>query len=110
MNDHEYRPYEERIGETYREKSTAIIEAFKANGARVIQGSPGCVGKMPSWVKSASGTIEDLNLNLCTLRNIGIEVAAKERAGFADVFWPMLTAGVAGRDRYGADYAIAGKD
>src|SRR5678810_847828 len=31
MNDHEYRPYEERIGEVYREKSTAIVEAFKAN-------------------------------------------------------------------------------
>src|SRR2546421_6314220 len=55
MNDHEYRPYEERNGQTYREKSTAIGEAFKANGTRVVQGSPGCVGKMPSWVKSASG-------------------------------------------------------
>src|SRR5437773_2508114 len=44
MNDHEYRAYEERIGETYRTNSTAIVEAFKAHGARVIQGSPGCVG------------------------------------------------------------------
>src|SRR5438046_1913998 len=71
MNDHEYRPYEERIGQTYREKSVEIVESFKANGARVVQGSPGCVGKMPGWVKSASGTVEDLNLNLCNLRNIG---------------------------------------
>ena len=110
MNDHEYRPYEERIGETYREKSTAIIEAFKANGARVIQGSPGCVGKMPAWVKTASGTVEDLNLNLCNLRNIGIELAQKEDVGFADVFWPMLTAGVAAQERYGTNFAIAGKD
>src|SRR5438309_7047941 len=46
MNDHEYRAYEERIGTNYRQNSAAIIEAFKANGARVIQGSPGCVGKM----------------------------------------------------------------
>src|SRR5438045_6221503 len=67
MNDHEYRPYEERIGKTYREKSAEIVESFKANGARVVQGSPGCVGKMPGWVKSASGTVEDLNLNLCNL-------------------------------------------
>jgi lysophospholipase L1-like esterase len=110
MNDHEYRPYEERIGQTYRENSMAIVEAFKANGARVIQGSPGCVGKMPGWVKTANGTVDDLNLNLCKLRNIGIEIAQKEQAGFADVFWPMLTAGVEGRERYGANYAIAGGD
>src|SRR5438552_9341644 len=30
MNDHEYRPYEERIGQIYREKSTAIVETFNA--------------------------------------------------------------------------------
>jgi len=38
MNDHEYRPYEERIGRTYRETSDAIIESFKANGVRVVLG------------------------------------------------------------------------
>jgi len=80
MNDHLYKPYEEQIGKTYREKSAAIDEAFKANGVRVVQGSAGCVGKMPTWVKSANGTVEDLNLNLCTLRNIGIEVAEQERS------------------------------
>lgn len=110
MNDHEYRPYEDRIGRVYRESSTAIVEAFKAHGVRVVQGSPGCVGKMPGWVKSASGTVEDLNVSLCELRNLGIEIAAAEQAGFADVFWPMLTAGFAGREKYGPDYAIAGKD
>src|SRR5882672_6279829 len=41
MNDHEYRPYEDRIGQTYRSSSTAVIEAFKAHGVRVIQGSAG---------------------------------------------------------------------
>src|ERR1043165_2796111 len=45
MNDHEYRPYEERIGQTYRDSSIAVVESFKAQGVRVIQGSPGCVGK-----------------------------------------------------------------
>lgn len=110
MNDHEYRPYEERIGQVYRQNCAAIDEAFKANGVRVIEGSAGCVGKMPGWVKSANGTVEDLNLNLCQLRNIGIEVAEKERVGFADVFWPMLTSGVEARKEYGGDYAIAGKD
>jgi lysophospholipase L1-like esterase len=110
MNDHEYRPYEDRVGQTYRDSSTAVVEGFKANRVRVIQGSPGCVGKIPFWVKSATGTVEDLNLNLCRLRNIGIEIAQKESVGFADVFWPMLTAGVTARKEYGTNYAIAGKD
>jgi lysophospholipase L1-like esterase len=110
MNDHGYRPYEDRIGQTYREKSLAILEAFKANGVRVVQASPGCVGKMPAWVKTANGTVEDLNLSLCQLRNIGIELAQQEQDRFADVFWPMLSAGVAARAAYGTNFAIAGKD
>jgi hypothetical protein len=110
MNDHEYGPYEERIGRAYCEKSMAVIEAFKSQGVRVIHGSPGCVGKIPAWVKTARGTVEDLNLNLCNLRNLGVEMARQENVGFADVFWPMLEAGVAGQRRFGADYAIAGKD
>src|SRR5438067_1291158 len=72
MNDHEYRAFEDRIGDTYREKSTAIVESFKAHGARVIQGSPGCVGKVPFWTKRTTDSLDDLNLNLCDLRNIGI--------------------------------------
>lgn len=110
MNDHRYMPYREDIGNSYREKMTAVVDAFKATGARVILGSPGCVGKMPAWVKSATGTVEDLNLSLCQLRNIDIEIAKKEQVGFADIFWPMLTSFVAGRAKYGADYMISGKD
>lgn len=110
MNDHEYRPYEEGVGLAYRSNTRAIIRAFKAHQARVIVGSPGCVGKMPHWVKSASGTVEDLNVSLSTLRNIGLWVAQEEHVGFADVFWPMLTAGYEGRKAYGPEYAIAGSD
>jgi lysophospholipase L1-like esterase len=110
MNDHEYKPYEDRIGKTYEEKSTEILEAFKANGVRVVQGSPGCVGRVPGWAKTTNDTVEDLNLSLCRLRNIGIELAAKEKEEFADVFWPMLTAEEAARAKYGPDYAISGKD
>ena len=110
MNDHEYRAYEDRIGQTYSNSSTTIVESFKANGARVVQGSPGCVGKVPGWQKRTNDTVVDLNLNLCQLRNIDIEIAGKEGVGFADVFWPMLVAGVEAQKRYGTNYAIAGKD
>ncbi|MGO8927486.1 MAG: SGNH/GDSL hydrolase family protein [Limisphaerales bacterium] len=110
MNDHEYRAYEDHIGQTYSNYSVAIIEAFKANGVRVIQGSPGCVGKVPGWSRHTNDTVMDLNLNLCRLRDIDIEIADKEHVGFADVFWPMLTAGVAAQKEYSANYAIAGAD
>jgi hypothetical protein len=110
MNDHEYRTYEDRIGKAYEESSLAIVEAFKANGARVIQGSPGCIGKVPFWTKTTNATIDDLNVNLCNLRNIGVQTADKEKVGFADVFWPMLMAGKAARERYATNYMIAGGD
>ena len=110
MNDHEYRPYEDRIGLKYRTNSAAIVEAFKSHGARVILGSPGCVGKVPSWRHNTNSTVTDLNLNLCQLRNIDIDLAHKEGVRFADVFWPMLTGEVAAQKMYGTNYAIAGKD
>jgi lysophospholipase L1-like esterase len=111
MNDHEYRAYEDRIGVTYRTNSEAIVEAFKAHGVRVVQGSPGCVGKVPQWGKKANeNSLDDLNQNLCQLRNIGIDIARKENVAFADVFGPMVMAGAAAQQSYGTNYAIAGKD
>jgi hypothetical protein len=110
MNDYRYRPYDEANARWYRSNYTAVVRAFKAAGSRVVLGSPGCVGKVASWVKSASGTLEDHNLHLCALRNIDIEIAAAERVRFADVFWPMFATGFEGRRRYGPDYAIAGQD
>ena len=110
MNDHRYRTYDEANGQWYRTNQTTIVRAFKAAGARVVLGSPGCVGKMPGWVKSATGTIDDLNLNLNKFRNIGIEIAQAEEVGFADVFWPMITTFYEARQKFGDDYYISGKD
>jgi len=110
MNDHEYRPFVSRIGKRYRTESEFMVEEFKANGCRVVLGSPGCVGKVPWWVLSAAGTVQDLNLNLCELRNIGIGVARHEHVAFADVFRPMLISTYEGQKKYGADYEIPGKD
>jgi lysophospholipase L1-like esterase len=110
MNDHRYRPYEPEIGERYKSSSTAIIRAFKNAGARVVHGSPGSVGKVPSWTKSDPFTVEQLNLNLCELRNVGVDLAQSENVGFADVFWPMLTQDYLAKQKYGPDYAVPGKD
>jgi len=100
MNDHGYRAYEPAIGDRYRKYQTAIVDAFKAAGTRVVLGSPGCV----------SHKAEALNLNLCELRNIDIGIAEEKEVGFADVFWPMLTAERVAHQRYATNYWIGGKD
>lgn len=110
MNDHRYRPYEPEIGETYKRYQTAIVEAFQSNGVRVILGSAGCVGRMPTWVKGTNGTVHDLNVNLCTLRNLDVEIAEQHRTGFADVFWPMFSGRFEAQQRLGTNFAMAGKD
>jgi lysophospholipase L1-like esterase len=109
MNDHEYRSYQDRIGDTYRTNQEQIVSTFQHWGVRVILGSAGCVGKIPSWQKS-SFTIDQLNSNLGTLRNIDAEIATRMNAGFADVFWPMMNAGTAARQRYGTNFNISGGD
>jgi GDSL-like Lipase/Acylhydrolase family len=109
MNDHGYRPYTNTIGDVYRTNQTEIVESFKAHGTRVILGSSGCVGKNSGWVDKTA-TKEQLNLNLCELRNIDIDIAAKEKVGFADVFWPMLVAEEQAHMQYGTNYSLCGKD
>ncbi len=110
MNDHKYQPYQEEFGRVYRDASRSIIRLFKEQGVRVIQGSAGTVGKMPSWVKQAKGTVNDLNLSLLEFRNIDVRLARSEQVAFADVFLPMLVQGPEAKRRYGDDYMIAGKD
>ena len=110
MNDHRYQPFTEEIGQVYREASEAIITTFKGHGVRVIQGAPGTVGKMPSWVRSAKGTVLDLNLGLMALRNIDVALAKKHQVGFADVYQHMLVQGFAAQQRIAKDYMLTGKD
>ena len=107
MNDHKYRAYDEPNVQWYRENQLAIVRAFKDSGARFVLGSPGCVGRKVPWSKTDS---EAMNLNLCELRNIDIEIAKQEQVAFADVFWPMLTLGWKASNQFGENYAIAGKD
>ncbi|MGE5608985.1 MAG: SGNH/GDSL hydrolase family protein [Bacillota bacterium] len=110
MNDYRYQRYDEATARWYRQNYTAVVRAFKKAGVRVVLGSPGCVGKIAAWVKTASGTLEEHNLNLCAFRNIDVEIAEQENVGFADVFWPMFTSGFEARRKYGPSYAISGQD
>lgn len=110
MNDHRYRAYTETNGQWYRENYEAVAHSLKDHGARVVLGSPGSIGQIPRWSTDSHATVEDLNDNLCKLRNIDIQIAAKEQTRFADVFWPMLVAGYEAKQKFGADFAINGKD
>ncbi len=107
MNDHGYRPYEEKIGWTYGSNQLGVVRSFKDNGVRVVLGSAGCVGRNRNW---DDASVASKNINLCTLRNIDIEIAEQEKTGFADVFWPMLVAGREAQEKYATNYAIAGGD
>lgn len=109
MNDHGYRPYEDGIGRKYRANQEGVVSSFKANGVRVVLGSPGCVGKRPAW-GNPNFTTDALNQNLCTLRNMDIEITGQQQTAFADVFWPMLVSGWEAQQKYSTNYAIAGGD
>jgi lysophospholipase L1-like esterase len=107
MNDHRYMPFDAANGQWYRDNQQAIVRAFKEAGARVVLGSPGCVGPKVPWSKASA---EDMNLNLCELRNLDLKLAQEEQVAFADVFWPMLTLGWQASQQYGTNFLLAGKD
>ncbi|MDB6053517.1 MAG: hypothetical protein JWN25_1040 [Verrucomicrobiales bacterium] len=111
MNDHRYRPYEDAIGDLYRDKQMDIVESFKSHNVAVVLGSPGpvSVGERTGNANIKTNS-QALNLNLCTLRNIDVQIANVEQVGFADVFWPMLVAGRTAQIKYGQGYSIAGAD
>jgi len=110
MNDHKYRPFDLENEQWYIQNYSRIVRNLKATGARVVLGSPGCVGDVPAWTHSHAYALDELNINLCALRDGDVALAQEEQVPFADVFWTMFRAGYAGRSRYGSNYAISGKD
>ncbi|MGA0040547.1 MAG: SGNH/GDSL hydrolase family protein, partial [Pirellulales bacterium] len=114
MNDSRYRPFDVTNGRWYEDHYTAIVRKLKEHGAEVVVGSPGCAGKIASWVKSRSGTLEQHNITLCALRDIAMGVAEREDVRFADIFWPMYQAQVLAPSEHQATeadpYLVAGED
>lgn len=115
MNDARYRPFDVNNGKWYEDHYTAIVRKLKAAGARVVVGSPGCSGKLATWVSSRAGTLDEHNQHLCALRDIAMGVAEREQVAFADVFWPMYQAKVSAPGRYPGDdgarpYQLLGRD
>ena len=92
MNDSRYRPFDVNNGRWYEDHYSAIVAQFKSKGVRVVVGSPGCAGKLATWVNSRQGTLREHNLHLCALRDIALGVAEQQQVAFADIFWPMYQA------------------
>lgn len=109
MNDHGYQPYKAGIGDTYRSNMLVMVKAFKDHGTRVVVGSPGTIAKIPWW-EAGKYQVADLNDSLGLLRNIDVEIAAQENAGFADVYEPMQSGAIAARQSYGEKYELNGDD
>ena len=62
---------------------------------------------------TGGGTLDERNLNLCAMRDLDIDIAAKEDIRLADVFWPMLQAAFEAENRYGTTnkpFALPGPD
>ena len=113
MNDHKYRAFDEENEIWYHDRYSAIVKNLENTGARVVLGSPGCVGKVPAWTHSSPYTRDELNINLCALRDTDIGIAENLHARFADVFWTMFKAYNEGETRYGTtngSYMVSGKD
>jgi hypothetical protein len=110
MNDFRYVPYEDGIAAEYRKNQTAVVEAFQGIGCRVVLGSPGIIDSVPTWVKSATGTQQDLNLSLSRFRNIDLEIAKTKNVAFADLYRPMLIANYEAKKQHGPDFKVSGKD
>lgn len=110
MNDFRYVPYNDPIAADYRKNLTTMVRTFKQAGTRVLLGSAGIIDSVPHWVKTASGTQQELNLALSKFRNIGIEVAAAEQVAFADLYRPMLLADFHAKKLHGPEFKVAGKD
>jgi lysophospholipase L1-like esterase len=112
MNDHAYAPFDQKRATWYTERYTAVVKTFTDAGVRVVLGSAGSIGKgkIPPWVRNKAITNEDMNLTLCAFRDIDIGIAAQQGVRFADVFWPMFTAGFTSQKLYGEGYNLNGGD
>ncbi len=113
MNDTRYRPFDMLNGQWYHDHYSEVVAKLKASGAKVVVGSPGCAGKIATWVRSRSGTLDEHNLHLCALRDIALQVAEEQDVAFADIFWPMYQQQILAARKYGTaekPYEIAGRD
>lgn len=108
MNDGGYRPYEENIGNRYRDGMKKIIEQAKAAGTTILVGGPGAVDT--TSFKRASATPEVYNANLGELSKIAKALADENGMPFADVHNACMDAMAKAKADLGENYLVMGGD
>ncbi|MFZ4507850.1 MAG: SGNH/GDSL hydrolase family protein [Fimbriimonas sp.] len=109
MNDHGYRAYEQGIGDRYTRNTETAVSVLRAAGARVVLGSPGTIGKVPTWVQGA-GSVDAMQDNLAKLSDITKATAQRTGSGYADVNGIMAQARLLSKKLYGDGYTLEGND
>jgi hypothetical protein len=113
MNDRQYRPYVDDIGQNYEANMRRIINVLKKLGVRtIVIGSPGVVDSK-YFVKNNFAPLsgaDGYNQNLAKLRDICKKLAQEYGQPFADVHQTMFDAMKKAKAKFGDDYDVAGRD
>jgi len=110
MNDGGYGPINDGIAAHYRDNQTKIVQAFKANGVRlIVLGTPGCVDSTTFRNHNAE-MAAIYNKTLGQLGDIDREIATQEGVVFANVHQTMMDAMAKAKAKYGDQYVFAGND
>lgn len=112
MNDSGYVNDNREAAAEYRAAIGAIVGKLKAAGARVVLGSPGCVGRLPPWpfVEELGCTLDGINRSLMYIRDEAAAVAGAEALPFVDHFSGLYRARLLSAEKYGDGYAVCGAD
>ncbi len=109
MNDGRYAPLTQAVADGYRQKQTAIVDALKKAGYRlIVVGTPGAVDTYTFRNSPEKAVV--YNKTLAALGDIDREVAKQEGVGFADVHGAMVDAMAKAKAKYGEKFAVAGPD
>lgn len=113
MNDGQYRPYADSIGNNYEANMRKVVTGLqKAGVQKIVVGSPGAVDTkyfVRTNFAPLSGA-DGYNKNLGTLRDIDRKLASEMGVAFADVHQPMLDAMGKAKTELGENYDVCGKD
>jgi lysophospholipase L1-like esterase len=111
MNDGHYVALTKDISDTYRQNQTAIVEALKKHGVRVIiLGSSKCVDSTAFHNNSTQAPPDVYNQTLGALAAIDRDIAQKEGVVYADVYGATLLAMQKSKAIYGPNYVFGGGD
>jgi lysophospholipase L1-like esterase len=112
MNDGHYIAPNPVVADVYRKNQTAIVEALKSHGVRVIVlGSSKCVDSYTYNHGKPGGTPPAVyNKTLGAFGDIDRDIAQKEGVIYADVFGATVSAMEKSKAVYGDSYNFGGSD